>query len=165
MSAMENKRKAEIIRWWAAFGGVILWFLYFAAQFSFMEADMRAYCVPREASGELCGYDYIPVAELIFVPVCLLLFGYPFARFAFGVFAPSFSRTLRWSFAGRIDAATTYPVLQVIAGLGLCWSIFRLSALPLAYASYFAILYWAAWIAWFAAAILASRAKGSAQTI
>jgi hypothetical protein len=75
-----NQHKAEIIRWWFALGGVILWFLYFAAQFAFMHTDMRAYCAPREAAGELCGYDYIPVAELIFVPACLLLFGYPFAR-------------------------------------------------------------------------------------
>lgn len=165
MNAMSDGeiRKAEIVRWWAAFSGIGLWFLYFEAQFAFMKAGMRSYCAPREAVGELCNYDYLPVMELIFIPICLVLFVYPFARFAFGVFAPPFSRCLRWRLAGNIDAATTFPFLQIAAALGLFWSVFRLSVLPIAYAPWFGIAYWVAWIFWFVAAIIASWPRRKAE--
>lgn len=149
-------RRIEIIRWWVAFVGVVLWFLYFEAQFEFMDAGRKSYCATREKAGEFCNYDYLPIMELIFIPIFLALFAYPFARFAFGIFAPSFSRRLRWRLAGKIDAEKTYPVLQIIAILGLFWSIFRLSALPMAYASWFAVSYWITWIIWFGIAIVAS---------
>lgn len=149
-------RKIEIIRWWAAVAGIGLWFLYFEAQFEFMEAGRESYCAAREMAGGFCNYDYIPIMELFFIPIFLIIFAYPFARFAFGIFAPSFPRSLRWRFAGKIGAEKTYPVLQIIAVLGLFWSIFRLSALPIAHASCFAISYWIAWIIWFGIAIVAS---------
>lgn len=155
-----SSRIGEITRWWAAFSGVLLWFLYLAVQFDLMDAEERRYCARREALGELCNYDHLPLFEFFFVPAFVLLAAYPFSRFAYGVFAPPIdARRLRWSFAGATDATATYPVMPILAVLGLGWSIFSMASIPFAFASWVPVLYWAAWICWFAGAIAASWSR------
>lgn len=154
----------EILRWWAALSGVLLWFTYIWVVRAGLEPRAQQYCAVKEAVGETCVYDYIPVIEAGLIPIFVFAVAYFFARFAFGIYAPPRqSRRLHWSFAGGIEAAGAYPVLQILAGLGLCWSVFRLSVLPFAFISWLVILYWIAWIVWFAVAIVISWPRRNAD--
>ncbi|RYE38880.1 MAG: hypothetical protein EOP21_11485, partial [Hyphomicrobiales bacterium] len=139
----------EVIRWWAALFGVLLWFLYVPVQLDLTKANGQRYCARMKAVGQDCNYDYIPVLEVVVIPASVVLAAYFFARFAFGIYAPSYhARRLGWRLAGKIDAAGGYPFLQIIAGIGLCWSLFRLSILPFAFISWAVIVYWILWIMW-----------------
>lgn len=156
MSADRTLLKPEMSRWWAALGGVLLWFAYIWVMWEEVGADAMQYCADKQAAGETCVYDYIPLLE-IGITLFVLGAAYFFARFAFGIYAPPRRlRQLRWSFAGGIDVVATYPVLQVLASLGIGWSVFRLSALPFAFIHWGVIVYWLLWILWFGGAIIVS---------
>lgn len=55
-----------------------------------------------------------------------------------------------------IDVVATYPVLQILAALGIGWSVFRLSVLPFAFIHWGVIVYWLLWILWLGGAIIVS---------
>ncbi len=155
--AIESRiSKVEILRWWAAFSGLLLWFAYIWVMWEEAGAGAMQYCADKQAAGETCVYDYILLLE-IGITLFVLGAAYFFARFAFGIYAPPRRlRQLRWSFAGGIDVVATYPVLQVLAALGIGWSVFRLSVLPFAFIHRGAIVYWLLWIFWLGGAIIVS---------
>jgi hypothetical protein len=156
MAVRDRSSKTEILRWWAALSGLLLWFIYIWVLWEVTGADALRYCAAKTASGETCVYDNIPM-EMLVIPIFVFGGAYFFARFAFGIYAPARRlRQLRWSFAGGIDVVATYPVLQVLAALGMVWSALRLAALPFAFIHWGVIVYWLLWILWFGGAIFAS---------
>lgn len=98
-----------------------------------------------------CFSDYIPILELGAFVLTLLL-AYPFARFAFSLFAPAPSERGRgWWLAGSSAGSEYYPALQLAAALGIGWALLHAKNYPPALYPY--LVYWAAWIVWFCVAI------------
>ncbi len=156
MAVRNRSPKAETLRCWAALSGLLLWFTYIWVLWEVTGADALQYCATKKAAGETCVYDNIPM-EMLIIPIVVFGGAYFFARFAFGIYAPPRRlRQLRWSFAGGIDVVATYPVLQVLAALGMGWSVFRLAALPFAFVHWAVIVYWLLWIVWFGGAVIVS---------
>lgn len=158
---------SERVRWWFSFLGVMLWF-GFPVVFAFGGAARHLYrCRDRTFTGEFddCFNDYIPVLEVIFVPLVFLVFAYPFARFAFSLFAPDQrERTHRWRLASSEGASTYWPMLQMWAGLGIALSLWSLSRYPLhgEFLPYYA--YWLSFGLWFTAAIFAGRPVSASES-
>jgi len=129
--------------------GLALWFAYPFVFWSGGIAVHRYRCsrAPRPMDVDPCFTDYIPVMELLAFVLTLLL-AFPFARFAFTLFAPpSSQRRWGWDLAASNAGSEYYPTLQALAGLGIVWALFHGAHYPAALHLYRA--YWAAWIGWF----------------
>jgi hypothetical protein len=141
------------IRLILALVGILLWCAY-PYVFWAGTVAVHLYWCSREpwVSGEdPCFWDHIPVMEMaIFVAMGLLL--YPFARFAFTLFAPAQRERGRfWILAGKSDSTEYFPVLQVAAVGGIALSLLHATRyLP---ALYPFLAYWTLWVAWFCAGI------------
>jgi hypothetical protein len=112
-------RAGEAARWTAGLAGLLLW-LALPLVFLYAPND------PCAGKPDDCRHDYIPVFELIVIPLLVLVTAYPFARFAFSLFAPPPPRSGRlWWFAARDGAGANWPVLQIFAAACLAWTISR----------------------------------------
>jgi len=113
-------RAGEAARWLAALAGLLLW-LCIPLLFIYVEPPN-----PCHGQGPDCMHDYIPVLEFLFLPLFTLATAYPFARFAFSLYAPPPPRAGRiWGLAARDGAAAHWPLLAVFAGLGCAWTLWR----------------------------------------
>lgn len=147
---------ANSLRLFGAWSGLLLW-----AAYPFVEwqgsTDVFWYRCRLEPATEYrdpCFTDYIPLVEMLSFVVTIAL-AYPFARFAFSIYAkPSDRRGRGWWLAGRSGGAEYYPSFQVAAGLGILWVALHAKNYPIALYQYH--IYWAAWLAWFAGGIRAS---------
>lgn len=144
------------VRFTGALAGMCLWFGYPFIFWSGGIAVHRYVCQrePAVDGRDPCFSDYIPILEMLAFVLTLAL-AYPFARFAFTLFAPDPDQRGRgWWFASRSTREDRFPMLQVIAALGFLWVAVNAQNYPAALYQYW--LYWTAWIAWFAAGILFS---------
>jgi hypothetical protein len=145
------------VRWTAALGGVLLWL---AVPYVVVEGGSAKHawrCRGRVFQGSFddCFNDYIPVLELLFVPMIVLVMAYPIARLAFSLYAPaSERRSLAWKLSARGGAAGGWPYLQIAGCIGSAWAAWR----GLTYAPVRELLpfhlYWGAFSLWFAAGAL-----------
>src|SRR4029078_4158589 len=106
-----------------ALAGMALWFAY---PFVFWNGGIAVhqYRCSREPwvnGRDPCFSDYMPVLELAAFVLTLLL-AYPFARFAFSLFAPPPSERGRgWWLAASSAGSEDYAALQLWGALGICW--------------------------------------------
>lgn len=148
-----------------ALAGMCLWFTY---PFIFWNGGIAVhrYVCQRQPvidGRDPCFSDYIPILEMMAFVLTLAL-AYPFARFAFTLFAPNPDERGRgWWLASGLTRADLFPALQVISALGFLWVGVNAQNYPAALYQYW--LYWTAWIAWFAAGILVSWPRGSKQAV
>lgn len=148
-----------------AVAGMALWFAF---PFMFDNGGVavfqyRCHLEPVSDSRDPCFTDYLPMVEMAAYGLTLIL-AYPFARFAFSLFAPAPEARgagWAWCMASKSAAAESYPSLQLAAGLGIVWAMLHAKNFPLALYPY--LLYWAAWIAWFVIGIWASWPKAEAD--
>lgn len=149
-------------RWWCALAGAGLW-LAGPIVFALGGAAKHVYrCRDRVFTGRFddCFNDYLPILEMVVVPTVALALTYPFARFAFSLYAPpAEGRSLRWRLGARDGGAAHWPLLQAFALLGLAWAIWSWSGYALAAVLLPFHLYWAAFSAWFATAVLAGMPR------
>jgi hypothetical protein len=137
--------------------GVALWV---GASFMpiFGGAAEHAYrCRGRTFTGgfDECFNDMLPV-ELL-VPLLALPFAWPFARFAFSLYAPApAARSRRWRLATKSGPETLWPTLHVLAALGFLWCLWRLLSYPLAAELLRFHLFWAVFGFWFLGGIAAA---------
>ena len=132
-----------------AWAGVVLWLAYPMMSWSGRVAAFQYECRRKPAvnGSDPCFTDYLPFLEMLAFPITVLL-AYPFARFAFTLFAPPPSdRGASWRIAGSSAGSDYYPTLQLAAALGIGWALFHGAGYPFALYTY--LTYWAAWIAWF----------------
>ena len=145
------------LRWLVAASGVLLW-LGGAVVFAEGRTARHLYrCRGRSFTGEFdnCFNDYLPVLEVFFVPALVLLLAYPFARFAFSLYAPAEEgRGGLWGLGTRAGGAGHWPVLQGFALVGLLWALWSWSGYPLDRPFLAFHLYWAAFAGWFTGAII-----------
>lgn len=157
--------RSDTVRLSLAAAGIALWAAYpFVLQHG-GAAVWHYQCsrAPWIDGEDPCFTDYLPVMEEAAVVVMLLL-AYPFARFAFTLFAPPPpERGRRWRLAGASAAWHRYPGLQILAALGLPWAVLHARPYPLALYPY--LTYWAAWIAWFCLGIWMSRPRRKAVPV
>lgn len=145
-------RLGERLRWKLALVGVGLW-LAGPVIFALGGAAKHRYrCRDRIFTGSFddCFNDYLPVLEVFFVPLLALVLTYPFARFAFSLYAPPpQDRSRRWRLGARDGGAAYWPLLQSFALAGLAWAIWSWSGYALTGLLLPFHLYWAAFSAWF----------------
>ena len=131
-----------------ALAGMALWFAY---PFVFWNGGMAVhqYRCSREPSvngSDPCFSDYLPVIELGAFVLTLVL-AYPFARFAFSLFAPPPNERGRgWRLASSSAGAEYFPALHLAAALGIVWALVHAKNYPFALYPY--LTYWAAWMTW-----------------
>ena len=131
-----------------ALAGMALWFAY---PFVFWNGGIavhqyRCNRAPWVNGTDPCFSDYIPILELGAFVLTLLL-AYPFARFAFSLFAPAPAERGRgWWLAGSLAGSEYYPAVQLAAALGIGWALLHAKDYPPALYPY--LVYWAAWIVW-----------------
>lgn len=90
-------------------------------------AEHAVLCRGREFTGgsDGCFSDDLPLLELA-APLAALLLLYPFARFAFTVFAPApKARLRRWRWASRHAAGVWHPALSWAGIAGAIWAAWR----------------------------------------
>ena len=148
----------ERMRLGAAFTGLVWWiafpFLYLAGT----HARWEHRCAGRTFTGEFddCFNDALPVLELGAFPLTLIL-AYPFARFAFSMFAPENDlRTFRWRLAASSGGIEYFPSFQIASAIGIIWAGFHLFSMPLAIRYWYLLAYWVIWVGWFALGAFAS---------
>jgi hypothetical protein len=148
---------AERLRWLMGLAGLGFWFTGFWALSKESDARWAQHC-PSSNLPE-CSYDYLPVLEMVFAPIIVLLFAYPIARFTFTMWAPApEARTMQWWPASRRAGGNLlWPFGHLLAAAGVAFSIWRLVRYPLTAPFLPFYLYWGAsalwcvlaiWIAW-----------------
>ena len=141
-----------------AVAAVALWLMFPFVYMASAHARWLRRCDGRTFTGEFddCFNDALPVFELIAFPVTLAL-AYPFARFAFSMFAPNAElRTKRWRLARPEGGADYFPIFQFLSAIGIIWTILHVRSLPLSLSYWYLLTYWAAWLAWFISGALAA---------
>ena len=132
-----------------AMAGMALWFAYPFVFWNGRIAVFQYQCSrePAVNGSDPCFTDYLPIVDMLALVLTLAL-AYPFARFAFTLFAlPPSKRGRGWWLASSSAGSDYYPSLQVFAGLGIGWALVHAKNYPFALYPY--LTYWAAWIGWF----------------
>ena len=148
---------AELLRWLMALAGLGFWLTGFWMLFAGSGARWRWRCGDTY-SGD-CFSDYLPILEVVVLPLVTLLLAYPIARYVFTMWAPApEARTLRWWPASRRgNGELLWPVGQLFAAAGVVSSLWALLVFPPAIEFWPYYLYWGAsalwcaltvWIAW-----------------
>ncbi len=143
---------AERLRWWAALAGPLL-FLASSLMPWFGGAKRRARCVGREFTGEWddCFTDGLPIVEML-APIIALALCWMFARFAFAMWSPPpGARVLRWRLAASVPTEEHWPVLHVVAAIGMAWALWRGTTYLIAPELWPFVAFWISFAAWFAA--------------
>jgi hypothetical protein len=151
------------VRFGLALSGMALWFAYPFVLWNGGGAIHQYQCSRELVVNGIdpCFTDYLPVLELMAFVLTLLL-AYPFARFAFTLFAPPpCERGRGWRFAGSSAGSEYYPSLQLFAALGIGWASLHAKNYPPALYSYLA--YWATWLSWFCLGIWMSWPSKEAE--
>lgn len=156
----------ERLRSLLAATGVCLW-LATAFVYGAGEIAKHVYrCRDRTFTGNFdeCFNDYLPIFEVVFVPIWTALTAYPFTRFACSLYAPQpVQRTLRRRFAGSSGASSYWPALHLAAVGGLIWCVWCLSRFALIAQFGPFHLYWIVFAVWFAVgAVLGASADRAA---
>ena len=148
----------ERLRHSAAVTGLLCWIAFPFVYLAGTHARWEHRCAGRTFTGTFddCFNDALPVFELGAFPLTLIL-AYPFARFAFSMFAPeSDLRTFRWRFAASSGGVEYFPSFQIASAIGIMWAGFHFLSMPLAIRYWYIFVYWAIWIGWFALGAYAS---------
>jgi hypothetical protein len=118
-------KAGEVLRWFAGLTGILLWL---AIPLVFIYGPIGPPCeVSAPPRPEDCFSDYIPILELFAVPLFTLVTCYPFARFAFSLYAPPPPRSrAAWWFASHAGAGANWPLLQIFAAAGCAWILWRM---------------------------------------
>ena len=143
----------EIARWLAALSGTFLWLVIPLIVWEGGAAKHLYRCRGRTFTGTFddCFNDYIPVLEVVAIPLFTLLTVYFFARFAFTLYGPPpQDRPLRWRLSARGGARGAWPIVQILAVAGATWAIWRFSTYPLVRELVPFHLYWGGFAGWFA---------------
>ena len=153
-------RLAEAPRWGLAFLGLPLWLACSLLPLLSGPADHEYRCRGRTFTGAFddCFRDGAPVLEMA-APLAAFLLAYPFARFAFSLYAPAPPvRRLKWQLATRSDPGDLWPTLHVFGMLGALWCMWRLLTYPLEPQFIPFQTVWALFALWFAGGVLAALA-------
>ncbi len=137
-----------------ALGGFLLWFSYPFAFTAGIIARHDYRCAGREFTGawDGCFQDGLPIDFLAY-PLTLLLL-YPFARFLFVALAPPGKASSGfWRLARGASGEAYFPVVQVLALVGISWALLHVLPFPLVRVFFGFFAYWAAWILWFGSVI------------
>jgi len=153
MDKGHHRLAASRFRLVGAWIGLLLWLAYPIVEFR-GQADIFFYHCRLEqpsAGRDPCFSDYLPILEIVAFVLTIVL-AYPFARFAFSLYAPPEDhRGKGWRLAGRAGGAGYYPSIQLAAALGILWVGLHQKNYPVALYPYH--LYWIAWSVWFALGI------------
>lgn len=156
-------KMSERLRWWLAFAGIALWLTLPIIIALGGAAKHRYRCRDRVFTGQVddCFNDYLPIAEFIF-PFLVLAFAYPFARFAYSLFAPAIVyRSRWWRLASREAGSDNWPVIQSFAGTGLVVAVWNLATWHLAWDAWPYVAYWIAVSGWLLIGILSGKPEKS----
>lgn len=119
-------------------------------------------CEGREFTGGFDDYfnDYLPIVEML-VPIAALFLLWPFARFAFSLWAPKPEQRSQpvWRLASGSAPEKFWPMLQLFAFTGAAWALWRATGYlgDLGLVPY--LSFWIAFAAWFLAAGLISAPR------
>ncbi|HEX5182990.1 MAG TPA: hypothetical protein VFW19_07540 [Allosphingosinicella sp.] len=151
-------RLAERRRWCLALLGPCLWLAASTLPMIGGIAEHQYRCRGRVYTGHFddCFNDYLPILEMV-APVLALLLAYPFARFAFSLYAPPVEqRRARWRLATKGDPAGLWPPLHAFAAIGVMWCLWRAVTYRAAREFLPFRLFWTAFGLWFAAGLVAA---------
>lgn len=146
----------------ASLSGLALWIAFPFAYAAKTHARWEYRCGERVFTGSFddCFNDLLPFEVLAF-PITILLV-YPFARFAFSMFAPAIDvRSFKWRLAARDGGAAYFCSFQIAAAFGVLWAGFHLATLPFAARYWYLMAYWIIWIGWFLLGGIASSPLSS----
>lgn len=149
-------RTAERLRWLMALAGVGLWLTGFWMLFKGSDARWLWRCHGSDSPD--CFSDYIPVAEIVFVPAATLLLAYPIARFIFSMWSPPPEmRSLPWWPASRRGSGELmWPFGHLLTAAGIFASLWTLMAFPPATQFWPFYLYWGGSALWCALTVWAA---------
>ena len=119
-------RAGDLARWVSALGGLLLWLAIPLIVIEGGAAKHAWRCRGRVFQGSFddCFNDYIPVLELLFIPMLILVTAYPFARLAFTLFGPATEpRGSVWKLSSRGGSGAGWPYLQLFACAGCAWAV------------------------------------------
>jgi hypothetical protein len=153
-------RLGEGPRWALAFLGLPLWLWSSLLPTLSGPADYQYRCGGRPFTDSFddCFYDGIPVLEMM-APLAAMLFAYPFARFAFSIYAPHpAARRLKWRLATRSDPGDLWPTLHIFGLLGAAWAAWRLLTDPLDPRVTVFQVFWSVFALWFLGGVVAALA-------
>lgn len=147
-----------------ALSGAVLWLLVSFFPLFGGAAKHAVMCRGRQFDGQFddCFNDYLPILELA-APVVALGLLWPVLRFSFTLWAPESERRAgKWWFANRGPKRDDWPHLQLLAGVGVAWCLWRGALYPWDRLTVPYLLTWWIFAAWFGAAIWVSRPQRSA---
>lgn len=108
-----------------------------------------------------CPIDYLPIMELV-LPVFTIALLYPFARLSFSLFAPDpGAREMKWRLATDANKEDVFPILQIGAGLGFVWALWRATTYLGVPDSTPYLSFWFVFGAWFAAGLAIAWPRSS----